>query len=210
MKTITEALNWRYATKKFDATSQLTDKQVNQLKEATNLTASSYGLQPYRIIDVRTPELREQLKSAAYGQQQITDASHLFVFAAYKNLNDQHIDDFLALMATTQNIPLEAVAGYGSFMKGAFAPRSQEDKHNWSARQAYIALGNLMDIAATMGIDTCPMEGFDPSGFDQLLGLNGSNLSSVVVLTLGHRSADDQTQGAAKVRIPVEEMFVVL
>jgi nitroreductase/dihydropteridine reductase len=210
MQTITEALNWRYATKKFDSTSKLTDEQVQQLKEAANLTASSYGLQPYRIIDVRTPAIREQLKAAAYGQQQITEASHLFVFAAYKDLTEQHIDEFLVLTANERGIALEALSGYGSFMKGTFAQLSQSDKHNWSARQAYIAIGNLMDVAATMGIDTCPMEGFDPSGFDQILDLNDTNLSSVVVLTLGHRSPEDDTQSAAKVRIPVEEMFVVV
>ena len=208
MKTITELLNWRYATKQFDATKQLTDEEVSLLKEAVNLTASSYGLQPYRVIDVQTPALREQLKAAAFGQTQITDASHLFVFTAFNDLTDQHIDDYIALTATTKNIPVDAVAGFGSFMKSVFAPRSQEDKHNWAARQAYIAVGNLLDAAASLGIDSCPMEGFDPSAFNQILGLNGTDASAVVVVTLGHRAADDQAQFGPKVRKSIDQLFV--
>jgi len=207
MQTITELLNWRYATKKFDATKKLTEEEVNTLKEAVNLTASSYGLQPYRVIDVRSPELREQLKAAAFGQSQITDASQLFVFAAYNDLTDEHIDEYISLAATTKNIPIEAISGFGDFMKSVFKPRSAEDKHNWSARQAYIAVGNLIDAAASMGIDSCPMEGFDPAGFNQILGLNGSDISAVVVVTLGHRAADDGAQFAPKVRKAIDQLF---
>lgn len=209
MKTITELLNWRYATKKFDATKKLTDEEVKTLKEAVNLTASSYGLQPYRVLDVQTPELREQLKAAAFGQSQITDASQLFVFTAFNDLTDQHIDEYIALSAATKNIPLEAISGYGDFIKSVFTPRSASDKHNWAARQAYIAVGNLIDAAASMGIDSCPMEGFDPSAFDKILGLEGTDASTVVVVTLGHRAEDDQAQFAPKVRKPLEQMFEV-
>lgn len=207
MQTITELLNWRYATKKFDATKKLTEEEVNTLKAAVNLTASSYGLQPYRVIDVRSPELREQLKAAAFGQSQITDASQLFVFAAYNDLTDEHIDKYISLAATTKNIPIEAISGFGDFMKSVFKPRSAEDKHNWAARQAYIAVGNLIDAAASMGIDSCPMEGFDPAGFNQILGLNGSDISAVVVVTLGHRAADDDAQFAPKVRKAIDQLF---
>lgn len=209
MKTITELLNWRYATKKFDATKKLTDEEVNTLKEAVNLTASSYGLQPYRVLDIQSPELREQLKAAAFGQTQVTDASHLFVFTAFNDLTDQHIDEYIALSAAVKNIPLEAISGYGDFIKSVFSPRTAEDKHNWAARQAYIAVGNLIDAAASMGIDTCPMEGFDPSAFDKILGLEGSDAKTVVIVTLGHRSADDQAQFAPKVRKPLEQVFEI-
>lgn len=210
MKTITEILNWRYATKKFDATKKLTAQEVDTLKEAVNLTASSYGLQPYRVIDVQSPELREQLKAAAFGQSQITDASHLFVFTAYNDLTNQHIDEYIKLAAYTKNIPESALTGYGDFMKSVFGPRSQEDKHNWAARQAYIAVGNLIDAAASAGIDSCPMEGFNPSEFNRILGLEGSDASRVVVVTLGHRAADDEAQNAPKVRKPLDQMFITL
>lgn len=209
MKTITELLNWRYATKKFDATKKLSDVEVNSLKDAVNLTASSYGLQPYRVLDVQSAELRDQLKAAAFGQSQITDASHLFVFAAFNDLTAEHIDEYIALSAQTKNIPLEALTGYGDFMKSVFNPRSAEDKHNWAARQAYIAVGNLIDAAASMGIDSCPMEGFDPSAFNKILGLEGTDASAVVVVTLGHRSADDEAQHAPKVRKSLEQLFEV-
>lgn len=209
MKTITELLNWRYATKKFDATKKLSETEVNTLKEAVNLTASSYGLQPYRVLDVQSTELRDQLKAAAFGQSQITDASHLFVFAAFNDLTAEHIDEYIALSAQTKNIPLEALTGYGDFMKSVFNPRSAEDKHNWAARQAYIAVGNLIDAAASMGIDSCPMEGFDPSAFNKILDLEGTDVSAVVVVTLGHRSADDEAQHAPKVRKSLEQLFEV-
>ncbi|MDX9747374.1 MAG: NAD(P)H-dependent oxidoreductase [Paludibacter sp.] len=209
MKTITELLNWRYATKKFDATKKLTEDDVNTLKEAVNLTASSYGLQPYRVLDVQTPELREKLKAAAFGQSQITDASHLFVFTAFNDLTDQHIDEYIALSAKVKGISEDILKGYGDFMKSVFGPRSSADKHNWAARQAYIAVGNLIDAAASLGIDSCPMEGFDPSAFDEILGLKGTDASSVVVVTLGHRADDDQAQFAPKVRKPLDQVFEV-
>lgn len=210
MKTITELLNWRYATKKFDASKKLTDTEVNLLKEAVNLTASSYGLQPYRVLDVRTPEIREQLKAAAFGQSQLTDASHVFVFTAFNDLTDEHVDEYIALSARTKNIPLEAISGYGDFIKSVFKPRTQEDKHNWAARQAYIAVGNLIDAAASIGIDSCPMEGFDAPAFDKILGLTDTDARSVVVVTLGHRSAEDETQSAPKVRKALDQVFVTL
>lgn len=209
MKTITELLNWRYATKKFDASKKLKTEEVNILKDAVNLTASSYGLQPYRILDVQTPEIREQLKAAAFGQSQITDASHLFVFAAFKDLTSQHIDEYIALTSATKNIPVEAVSGYGDFMKSVFTPRTQAEKHDWAARQAYIAVGNLIDAAAALEIDTCPMEGFDPSAFNEILGLTNSDVSAVVVVTLGHRAEDDAAQHGPKVRKSLEQMFEV-
>ena len=127
MKTINELLNWRYATKKFDATKKLTEDDVNTLKEAVNLTASSYGLQPYRVLDVQTPELREKLKAAAFGQSQITDASHLFVFTAFNDLTDQHIDEYIALSAKVKGISEDILKGYGDFMKSVFGPRSSTD-----------------------------------------------------------------------------------
>ncbi len=209
MKTITELLNWRYATKKFDTTKKLTEEEVNILKEAVNLTASSYGLQPYRVLDVRTPELREKLKAAAFGQSQITDASHLFVFTAFNDLTDKHIDEYIALSAQVKGISESDLKGYGDFMKSVFGPQSAANKHNWAARQAYIAVGNLIDAAASLGIDSCPMEGFDPSAFDEILGLKGTDASSVVVVTLGHRADDDQAQFAPKVRKPLDQLFEI-
>jgi len=200
-------LKWRYATKKFDKQKKVSAKDLSLLKEAVRLTASSYGLQPYKVLDVQNQEIREKLKPVSFGQPQVTDASNLFVFCANDDLTNVHIDEFIALTAATQGVDVAVFKGYSDFMKGAFESLTLADKHNWAARQAYIALGNLMTTAASMQIDVCPMEGFDAAQYNELLGLKGSGYSSVVIAAVGYRSAEDQSQFNAKVRKPVEELF---
>ncbi len=202
-----ESLKWRYATKKFDKNKQVSAENIQLLKEAVRLTASSYGLQPYKVLEIKNPEIREQLKTASFGQPQVTDASTLFVFCANDDLTDAHIDAYLELSAKTQQIDVAGLKGYGDFMKGVFGSRTTADKHEWAARQAYIALGNLLTTAASMQIDVCPMEGFDAQQYNEILGLKGSGYSSVVIAAIGYRSADDEAQNKAKVRRPLDELF---
>ncbi|MDO9155125.1 MAG: NAD(P)H-dependent oxidoreductase [Paludibacter sp.] len=201
------SLKWRYATKKFDVSKKVSVADLAVLKEAVSLTASSFGLQPYKVIDVQNPELREKLKEVSFGQPQVTDASSLFVFCANDDLTDTHIDEFLELTAATQKIDVALLTGYGDFLKGAFGSRTVADKHNWAARQAYIGLGNLLTTAASMRIDVCPMEGFDPSQYNEILGLTGTGYAAVVIATIGYRSPDDETQHNVKVRKPLDEFF---
>lgn len=202
-----ESLKWRYATKKFDKNKQVTAENIQLLKEAVRLTASSYGLQPYKVLEIKSPEIREKLKAVSFGQPQITDASTLFVFCANDDLTDAHIDSYLELSAKIQKVDVEVFKGYGDFMKGVFGSRTTADKHEWAARQAYIALGNLLTTAASMQIDVCPMEGFDAQQYNEILGLKGSGYSSVVIAAIGYRSADDEAQNKAKVRRPLDELF---
>ncbi len=202
-----ESLKWRYATKKFDKNKQLSAENIQLLKETVRLTASSYGLQPYKVLEVKSPEIREKLKAVSFGQPQITDASTLFVFCANDDLTDAHIDSYLELSAKTQKVDVEVFKGYGDFMKGVFGSRTTADKHEWAARQAYIALGNLLTTAASMQIDVCPMEGFDAQQYNEILGLKGSGYSTVVIAAIGYRSADDEAQNKAKVRRPLGELF---
>jgi nitroreductase len=202
-----ESLKWRYATKKFDKNKQVSAENIQLLKEAVRLTASSYGLQPYKVLEVKSPEIREKLKAVSFGQPQITDASTLFVFCANDDLTDAHIDSYLELSAKTQKVDVAAFKGFGDFMKGVFGSRTTADKHEWAARQAYIALGNLLTTAASMQIDVCPMEGFDARQYNEILELKGSGYSSVVIAAIGYRSADDEAQNKAKVRRPLDELF---
>lgn len=202
-----DSLNWRYATKKFDKNKQVSAENIQLLKEAVRLTASSYGLQPYKVLEIKNPEIREQLKTASFGQPQVTDASTLFVFCANDDLTDAHIDAYLELSAKTQQIDVAGLKGYGDFMKGVFGSRTTAQKHEWSARQVYIALGNLLTTAASMQIDVSPMEGFDPKQYDEILGMKGSGYSTVVIAAIGYRSADDEAQNKAKVRRPLDELF---
>ncbi len=202
-----DSLNWRYATKKFDKNKQVSAENIQLLKEAERLTASSYGLQPYKVLEIKNPEIREQLKTASFGQPQVTDASTLFVFCANDDLTDAHIDAYLELSAKTQQIDVAGLKGYGDFMKGVFGSRTTAQKHEWSARQVYIALGNLLTTAASMQIDVSPMEGFDPKQYDEILGMKGSGYSTVVIAAIGYRSSDDEAQYKAKVRKPMDELF---
>lgn len=205
-----EALNWRYATKKFDASKHLTEAQLAHLLEAVRLSPSSYGLQPYRILVISDPEVRQQIQAASWNQRQVTEASHLLVFAHRTDFGPELIDSYLEAVAETRGTGLEALAGYGDFMKSKLLGLAPEQKATWTARQAYIALGTLLSAAAEFQIDVCPMEGFEPSRVNQILGLDAQHLSAVVMAPIGFRSAEDPTQLNQKVRRSHESLFVYL
>ena len=210
MNTIISAANWRYATKKFDATKKISDQDFATLKEAIRLTASSFGLQPYKILIIENPELRAQLQPAAWGQSQIVDASHLIVFANITNFDEKEIEAYFKNLTETRGIPMESVQGYADFMKSKVLPLPLETRKNWTAKQAYIALGNLLNAAAELKIDATPIEGFDPAQFNEILGLDKLGLNATVVADIGYRHDDDATQYYAKVRKSNEELFINL
>ncbi|CAN1521529.1 NfnB Nitroreductase [Flavobacteriaceae bacterium] len=202
--------NWRYATKKFDASKKISPDDLNILKEAIRLSSSSYGLQPYKVVIVENPELRSRLQPAAWGQSQIVDASHLFVFANETNLGAASVDDLLKLTSETRNTPMETLAGYGNFMKSTIAKLSAEAKNIWTAKQTYLALGNLLNAAAELKIDITPMEGFDPNQVNEILGLYSLNLNATLMATVGYRHAEDASQFYKKVRKSNEDLFIIL
>ncbi|SFF11351.1 NAD(P)H-dependent oxidoreductase [Flavobacterium xueshanense] len=210
MNTFLENQNWRYATKKFDATKKITTEDLNTLKEAIRLSTSSYGLQPYKIIIVENPELRAQLQVAAYGQAQVVDASHLIVFANEMNFGEEGIVNFSKNMSETRGIPLESIQGYVEYMKSNIVNLSEETRNIWSAKQTYLALGNLLNVAAELKIDTTPMEGFVPAQVNEILGLDKLGLNATLLATLGYRHDEDATQHYKKVRKSNEELFITL
>ncbi|KAB5486591.1 NAD(P)H-dependent oxidoreductase [Flagellimonas hadalis] len=210
MNSVIEHRTWRYATKKFDATKKVSEQDLETLLEATRLSASSYGLQPYHVFVISDQEVREQLKPASWGQSQITDASHLIVFANTKDFGEELVDDYLANVSETRNIPSEGLKGYSDFMKSKLMDLPEELKNQWTAKQAYIAFGNLMQAAAELKIDTCPMEGFEPEKYNEILGLDEKNLNAAVVLAIGYRSEEDATQHLPKVRKSKEELFTLI
>lgn len=207
MNTIIEKLNWRYATKQFDASKKLSQGQLNTLLEAARLTASSYGLQPYHIFVIEDKDVREKLKAASYGQSQITDASQLIVLANNPTFDETLVNNYLDQVVEVRGVSKKDLEGYEQMMKGALLGLPDDVKNNWTAKQAYIVLGNLLTVAAEMGIDACPMEGFDKAQYDEILGLKTKNLTSAVVLTVGFRSADDQTQNYPKVRYSKDKLI---
>lgn len=208
MKDIHEALHWRYATKSYDTSKKLSEEQLEKLIESVQLSPSSFGLQPYTIIHVTNPEIREKLKAASWNQSQLTDASDIFVFAVPTNLNENHVDDFIKKTAAVRNIPVEHLSEYANMIKGSIASRSAEEKITWNAKQAYIALGFLLETAALEEIDATPMEGFDPVQYNEILGLTQLNHTAIVVVALGFRSPDDTYATLAKVRKEKSELII--
>ena len=210
MHHLLEKLNWRYATKKFDPNKKVSDADLEVIQEAVRLAATSYGLQPFRVLLVTDPELREKLKPAAYGQTQITDASHLVVFCTKTDMSPAYVDDYMARIAATRNLPVSALEGFSSTIKGQVGNMDADTITAWNKRQAYIALGHLLVAAAELHIDSCPMEGFDAAQFDEILGLRTQGLTATVLAPIGYRSEEDATAKAAKVRLPLEKLFTTL
>ncbi|MFB3387925.1 NAD(P)H-dependent oxidoreductase [Flavobacterium sp. LAR06] len=210
MSTLLENLNWRYATKKFDATKKISASDLNTLKEAVRLSASSYGLQPYKVVIVENPEIREKLKAAAYGQTQITDASQLFIFANDLNLGAVSVDNYIQNISETRGVPADALAGFSDMMKGTIANLSDENKNIWTAKQTYIALGTLLSAASELKIDATPMEGFNAAAFNEILGFDKLGLNASVIATVGYRHDEDDAQHYKKVRKSHEELFITI
>lgn len=208
MNSFIENQQWRYATKKFDARKKISVSDFEILKEAIRLSSSSYGLQPYQVIIVENIELRKQIQPMAWGQSQIVDASHLFVFANITNFGEEGIDAYLNNMIKTRGLSPEDVAGYGGFMKSKIVPLPQEDKNAWTSKQTYLALANLMNAAAELKIDVTPMEGFEPEKVNEILGLNQIGLNAALLAPVGYRHEEDATQFYAKVRKSNEELFI--
>jgi nitroreductase len=210
MNTILEHRTWRYATKKFDSTKKISADEISLLLEATRLSASSYGLQPYHVFIITDLQIREKLKPVSWGQSQITDASHLIVFANQTDFAGELVDDYIKNVAETRNIPSETLKGYSDFAKSKILNLPVKTKEEWTAKQVYLALGNLMQAAAELKIDTCPMEGFEAEAYDTILNLGGKNLTTSVVMPIGYRSEADESQHFPKVRKSKEELFTHL
>jgi nitroreductase len=205
---VVEALNWRYATKQFDKTRKISPEQWTHLEEAVRLAPSSLGLQPWTFIVVETPAVREELKAASFGQPQITDASHLVVFAAKKDYTQADTDAYLARVGEVRGAPPEALAPFRSMVEGSLMSKEGDARAVWLARQVYIALGVLLTTAAVMGIDACPMEGISPPDYDRILGLEEKGLTALAVATVGYRSSEDKYAEMKKVRFPAEQVIL--
>jgi nitroreductase/dihydropteridine reductase len=205
---LTHALRWRYATKKFDSQRIVPEAIVDALLESANLTATSYGLQPYRFLVIRDQKLQERLVTSSYGQRQVADASHVIVIATRTDVDEAYIRGYVEMVENQRDLDSGRLEQYGNVMVGAIGGMSDDYRQEWAARQAYIALGTMLATCGALEIDSCPMEGFVPSEYDELLNLNEKNLHAAVVLPIGYRAEDDATQHQTKVRQPLEEMVI--
>ena len=207
MSSIIESLKWRYATKKFDATKKISKENLETLLEGVQLSASSYGLQPYQIFVIEDSEIREKLKSAAWNQTQLTDASQVVVFANHKSLDEAYVDNYIKNIAETRDMKVEDLQGMADMIKNSTLQMPAEMQNEWAQKQCYLALGFLLNTAAELKIDVCPMEGFSAEEFDNILGLQEKGLHTAVIACVGYRSEEDKYQHAAKVRKSTEDLF---
>jgi nitroreductase len=210
MSTFLESQNWRYATKKFDATKKISPSDLDILKEAIRLTSSSYGLQPYQVLIIENPEIRAKLQPASWGQAQVVDASHLIVFANYTKIDNDDIDAFFKNICETRNMPIDPLLGYKEFMTNTISKKSNEEINIWNQKQTYLALGNLLNAAADLKIDVCPMEGFVSDQYNEILGLDKLHLNASLVAAVGYRSEEDANQHYKKVRKSNKDLFITI
>ena len=205
------ALQWRYATKVFDVTAKIPAPVWSALEESLVLTPTSYGLQPYKFLIVRDPAVRAALLPLSWGQKQVVDCSHYVVFLGRTEMKPADVDKLIKRTSDVRGVPLEKLTNYRDMIisdivngpRGKIAPE-------WAARQAYIALGNLMTCAAVLGVDACPMEGIAPAGYDKVLKLEGSGYQTVVACAVGYRAATDKYAALAKVRYETKDLVQYL
>ena len=185
-----DKLNWRYATKKMDPAKSVPEDKVAKIIEAVRLAPTSSGVQPFELVLIRNKALRAKLQPHAWNQAQLTDGSHLLVFAAWDNYTAERIDAVVTQMAEERGGTSELLTTYYENLKKAYLPRDPQVNFEHAARQAYIALGFAMIAAAELEVDCTPMEGFDPAKFDEILGLSAKGLKSVAILPLGYRAEE--------------------
>lgn len=207
---IIKQLKWRYATKKFDVNKKLSPAKLDTLKQAFNLTATSFGLQTIKLLIVETESLRQSLLPHAYNQRQVTDASHLLVICIQENVLEHDVVNYYENIKDIRKTSEDILKPYREDLIKMMGKMSVEERQQWSKHQAYIALGNLMTVCAVENIDSCPMEGFKASEYDKILNLQEKGLKSVLLLPVGYRSSDDMFSDFAKVRKPLEEAIIEL
>lgn len=203
-----KALNWRYATKKFDDSRILSEEKITVLKHAFNLTATSYGLQPLKMLVISNKEKQRKLREFSMNQQQVDTASHVLVICIEKKVDEEFITNYFKMVKHVRKTPEEVLKPFQNFLLDDFKTKAETEIEAWARNQAYLALGTLLTVCATEEIDACPMEGFEPEKYDEYLGLEDKNLRSVLVLPVGYRSEDDLFSSMKKVRRPLEEVII--
>ena len=204
---VIKSFQWRYAVKRFDPSRKIEPRVWDAIEKCLVLTPSSFGLQPWKALVISSETMKSKLTPISWNQSQPSDCSHMVIFAAMKSVSLDYVDQFLSKIVSVRGVPMESLAPYRQMMAG-FLENAKEKHLAWSSNQAYIALGQLMAVAATMGVDACPMEGIATAEYDRLLGLEGSNHASVVGCALGFRHADDKYSTLPKVRFDAEDIVV--
>lgn len=203
-------LNWRYATKKFDPSRKISDAELKEILEVLRLAPSSFGLQPWQFLVVNDPELRQKLRPHTWNQPQVVEASHLIVLCSLETVDEAHIKNFICHTAECQGVAEDSLSGYQRVITNFLKKMSPQEIKKWMDNQIYLALGMLLAECAHRRIDTCPMEGFEPEKYDEILGLREKGLRTVVLCPIGYRSADDKYASLKKVRYDAEKIIRTL
>lgn len=203
-----ETLQWRYATKIFDTDKHIPEEDLNSILGTANLTATSYGLQPFKFVVVQNQETKDSLVEHSFGQQHVAKNSYLIVLAARTDINADYITEYTKRVEQVREMPAGSMNDFKEAMINGMASKTQEERIVWAQEQTYIVLGTIMVAAAEKKIDGCPMKGFDAEAYDKILGLTEKNLHATVLFPIGYRSESDQTQHDAKVRKPLNDMVV--
>ncbi len=206
---LVEALNWRYATKKFDPEKKIPAEVWHALEQSLVLAPSSIGLQPWKFFVVTDPARRAELQAASFRQAQVVECSHFVVFTVRRDLDAAHVERHIARMVEVTGVAPESLAKFRTMtMSNLDRARAAGTLDTWQEHQIYIALGKFMAAAAVLAVDTCPMEGIEPAKYDELLGLSGTNYATVVACAAGYRRADDKYATMKKVRFRPEDVIV--
>ncbi len=205
---VIESLQWRYAVKKFDHTKSISEDQLTILKEAFNLTATSYGLQPIKLVIIQNKQVQKALVAHSWNQEQVAQASHLLVICTQNIVDKKSVEHYFNMVKEVRNTPDEILDPFKNYLSDTISQKTKEEIKTWAKNQAYLALGNLLTVCALEKIDSCPMEGFVPEKYDEVLGLQEQSLSAVLVLPVGYRAEDDFMKDLKKVRKNTEEMVL--
>lgn len=207
---LVEDMNWRYACKKFDQEKKVSTEDLNTLLEVLRLTASSYGMQLWNFVVVENQELREKLVEKSYGQRQVSEASHLIVLCIKSDATEADIDAYIKQTVAIRKVTPDSMEGFKKMLMGTISRKDLDQKHIWMKNQIYIALGSLLTACAHMRIDSCPMEGISPKGYDELLSLPEKGLNAVLACPIGYRSDEDKYAELPKVRFDKEQVVTVI
>lgn len=207
-KTIIHDLQWRYATKKFDPSRKLSEEKLDTLKESFNLTATSYGLQPIKLLIVEDAEIKKDLVPLTMHQKQVEDASHLLIFCVVKDIDAEYITAYFERVQNTRGTSKTILAPFRDILIQDFEQKGSAEVFAWAKNQAYLAMGNLLTVCALEKIDSCPIEGFEPEGYDTYLKLKEKGLQSVLVMPVGYRADDDFFANMKKVRKEITDSVI--
>ncbi|MFA5010466.1 MAG: NAD(P)H-dependent oxidoreductase [Ignavibacteria bacterium] len=204
-----EALNWRYAVKRMNG-FKLPEEKINRILEAVRLSPSAYGLQPYNIYMIESEDLKKRIRLAAFDQPQVTECSHLLVFAAWDNVTEIHVQDYLSFVAAERNLTIDKLEKLKHHIMKFVNSRTAKEKHEWAVRQTYLTLGTAITAAALEGVDSIPIEGFSPDEVDKILNLKDRGLKSAALFALGYRDEEnDFLAKAKKVRRPIQKLIIM-